>query len=167
MAETGGSNKGWFTGLPGWAQGVIAVAGVVVGGFGLYKLYQYTQHMHETQGEKSEIKESGKDLSQLSDTGIKPTYPDSEYKIIADALFTAVNGCGTYSVAIGNQFAKVKNNADMLKISTAYGRRNKSCWLTGGGMEGTLQQHLTDELSDTEMSILNSNLKKKGITYTF
>jgi len=166
MAETG-SNKGWFSGLPGWAKGIIAVAGVAAGGFGLYKLYQYTQHMHETQGEKSEIKESKKDLIQLSDTGIKPTYPDSEYKIIANALFTAMDGCGTYAGAIGSQFAKAKNNADMLKISTAYGRRNKSCFLTGGGMEGTLEQHVLDELSDSETAILNATLKNRGITYTF
>lgn len=159
--------KGVWAGLPSIAKGIIAVIGVGGAAFGLYRLYKWSQDLDNRQDSKGEVRETIKDLKTLEKEGITPSYPDSEYKKIADALFTAMDGCGTYALTIASQFKKAKNNADMMRIAAAYGTRNKSCWATGGGMNGTLAQHIVDELSDAELIAMNRGLKEKGITYTF
>jgi hypothetical protein len=100
------------------------------------------------------------------------TYPKSQYYTFADTIESASANAGTDENAIFNVFKKLKNNNDFLMLEKAFGRRVYTGELFGAqfGMldysEGdTLNQWLTNELDQDEISDLNKMLSRKGIKY--
>jgi hypothetical protein len=105
-------------------------------------------------------------------TGANPTLSVDKLKEIADKIYVAFNGYGTDvngNNGLINQFALLRNNDDLMGLIAAYGIRE-----VGGGMwnplpnfKGNLVQTISDELSNSEISQINSIIVKSGITIRF
>ena len=107
-------------------------------------------------------------LDNLEDE-IKPnllTYPESQYIIFADNIEAATAPMFDDEQAIYNVFQKLKNNDDVLKLITSFGRR--SFWAGNGYFyNATLNEVLTNQLSTDEIKHLNEILTGNGITIKF
>ncbi len=91
---------------------------------------------------------------------------DSAYKGYADSIYaarSANNIFGTDEDAIYSVFKKMNNDLDVAKLITAFGQRRLSFSLNSANLGG----FLTDELDATELGIVNSGLRSKGIKYQF
>jgi hypothetical protein len=101
--------------------------------------------------------------------GTAPTMNEAKFKEIADKVFNAFEGYGTDTTAINNQFALLKNNDDLMSLVAAYGIREISSGSYNPlpDFTGNLPQAIADELSQSEISALNSVLIKSGITIRF
>jgi hypothetical protein len=110
--------------------------------------------------------EAKRDERELEAEGEKATFMDQQYKGFADSIYaarSANNFLGTDEDVIFSVFNKMKNNLDIAKLITAFGSRRLSFSFT----EGNLGGFLNDELDQTELGIINSGLRSKGIKYQF
>ena len=75
-----------FTGLPKWAQGVIAVA--IVGGLG-YVGYKIYKKINKSDKEKADIdiKKQTQLEYQQNIKNLKPTFPASQYPAMANQIY--------------------------------------------------------------------------------
>ena len=144
--------------FPSWAKGVLAVAGVVGGGFLLYKLTKIL-----TGETRREIREASNVASELQAVQNSLSYPASQYDTLANIIETAGFDVGTDEDAIYNVFRKLNNNADYLALTKAWGNRTIYDW--GIPDQYTLAQYLTYELGADEIQRVNNILNSKGITY--
>jgi len=118
---------------------------------------------------KSPTAAEKKDVKILEQQGQKATYLDSNYKQFADGLYAAraANAPffwgGTNEDAMYSIFNKMKNDLDIAKLVTAFGERRLSFSLTSANLGG----YLNDELDSTELGIINTDLRSKGIKYQF
>jgi hypothetical protein len=101
--------------------------------------------------------------------GTAPTMNEAKFKEIANKIFNAFEGYGTDTTTIKNQFALLKNNDDVMGLVAAYGIREISSGKYNPlpDFTGNLPQAIADELSQSEISDLNSVLVKSGITIRF
>jgi hypothetical protein len=159
-----------FTGLPGWAKGVIAVA--VIGGIGylVWKLVKLPGNIKEDQSNRQEEKNWNKELDELnSNPKTKATLTKAQMLSIANKMYAAMDGYGTDELAIIAGFKQIKNDADYAGVQAAYGIKDVKPG-TGTGWfvdpyHGGLTGALTDELSQYWKDLINTSLSKKGITY--
>lgn len=103
------------------------------------------------------------DLDILESAGKKATYLDSQYIIFANALYQAMNSSafdwGTDEVGVGKIMYKMKNDADVNKLITAFGKKDGydlSEWITGD----------FDSETDKDMYV-NAPLRANKIKYQF
>ncbi len=161
--------KSNVSGLPQWAKGVIAIA--VVGGVGIviYSIYKKIQSQRDEKGNKQENIQAKNELDNLIKIGIKPTYSESQYSSYANTLWSAMNGYGTDEDIIMRVFANLKNDADFVSLSAAYGTRTISSGLGNPepNYRGTLSCALASELSNSKIKDINKSMSKKGIKYKF
>ncbi|NDA64675.1 MAG: hypothetical protein EBX50_21990, partial [Chitinophagia bacterium] len=88
---------------------------------------------------KSDVAEEKKDIAKLQQAGQTPTYLDSNYSNFADAIYAARSGnklFGTDENAIYSIFKQMKNDADIVKLSQAFGTRRLSFSLQDAGLGG-------------------------------
>lgn len=96
-----------------------------------------------------------------------PTYPQSQYNTWANQLESAMFDWGTDETTVFAVFKNLKNNSDYLKLFQAFGKRE----YTGGIAPGffypqyDLTQWLREELSESDINTINTDLRNKGITY--
>lgn len=98
---------------------------------------------------------------QINETGQRPSYSDSRYTQWADQLETAMYGAGTDEQMVFQVMNYMNNDADVLKLISAFGTRK-------GFMQWnaqTLPQWIQGDFSDR--SEINNILKAKGISYRF
>lgn len=97
----------------------------------------------------------------IASTGQQPSYSDSRYEQWADQLETAMYGAGTDEQMVYQVMNYMKNDADVLKLISAFGTRKG--FLQWNAQ--TLPQWIQGDFSDrTE---INNILKAKGISYRF
>jgi len=162
-----GKASTYYSGLPSWAKGVLAVA-VVAGIAGVvYVLYKKTKDVKEDKTNKAENTAAESELSQEIRKGIKPTYPKSQYDSYANSIHEAMNGSGTDENLIKRVFANLKNNADFLSLTSAYGTRTVDGGTFAPDYKGTLSGSLSHELSNDDIRDINVSMQRKGITYKF
>jgi hypothetical protein len=160
-----------YTGLPQWAQGVIAVALVGGAAYLVYKLVKAPAKLKEGQGARQEDRGWNQEFDKLnSNPATKATLSKVQMSSIANALQTAMDGYGTDYDAILRAFANVKNQADYAGVNAAFGVRIIKAG-TGTGFFTTtpamnLQAALTDELDTKQLNALNLMLAKKGVKTT-
>jgi hypothetical protein len=159
-----------FNDLPPVAKGIIAV--VMVGGVALaaWKTYKYLSDAKQRRLQKSEEKEGRQDLKELIRQGVVPSYPDSQYAAWANQLKESFDGCGTANEQVANIFARMKNDADVLKLNQAYGiREHDNCnWeFKFDDFKGTLPQAIVNELRPEQIAALNKLLSLKNIKYRY
>ena len=85
----------------------------------------------------------------------------------SNAMFTAMDGWGTNEDAIYVAFRQMRNNADFLAVTKAFGTRevDSGQWSTIKNMKGTLTQCLQDELDSDERKKVNEILKARNIRF--
>jgi len=109
----------FYNGLPP-AGRVIAVAGV---GVAAYLVYRGIQKSKEKANATQAAQAAGNELAVLQQQGIVPSYSDSEFQSMADALVQAMNGCGTNEPAIFDIMGRMHNDADIRKLVVTFGLR--------------------------------------------
>ncbi len=156
-------------GVPGWERGLIILAGITVAGIVGWKLYQGAKTLREQKGSREEQAATQSELASLNKAAAtKQTISKTQASAMANAIFTAMDGYGTDSVAILKQLVQLKNQADWLALSDAFGIREIS---SGKGnptpnFKGTLSGALTDELGTNDRAWsaqVNAMFKVKGI----
>lgn len=100
------------------------------------------------------------DKSQLS-------YSDTEYKIMAENLFEAMNGYGTDENSIYTTLSKLKSAADWYRLIDVYGVREHSNSAYAGfwSFTGNLIESLNNELSSSEKARVSSILASIGVVF--
>lgn len=102
--------------------------------------------------------------AMLQANGIKASYPDSTYKSMATKLFDAMDGYGTDEDVIFEQFDKLKNDVDFIKLDKAFGVRTASDNLFGMIEPTDMKGWIRDDLSPALIANLNARLKSNGVT---
>jgi hypothetical protein len=145
-----------------WIKLGVYVAGGVAIAFGVKKVLDYFKPARKR--EESEQKVITGELE--TETKTTPlSYPQSQYATFADIIETAGFDLGTDEDAIYTVFRSLKNNADYLALSNAWGKPTRKVYDFGFGYDMTLPQYLRWEMSDTEVGRINSILKSKNIKY--
>lgn len=100
----------------------------------------------------------------LNNAGVKGTYTSSQYKAMADTLYSAMDGYGTEEEPIFNTFRKLKNDVDFIKLDDAFGVREATDNLFGLTPPADMRTWLREDLGEEEIKTLNAKLKSQGIT---
>jgi len=158
-----------FNQLPGWAKGVVVVAGTGAALFIGWQIYSAVKGRMAHAGDFAEKADVKDELGSLKTKGIKPSFSDSQYSAWANQLFTAMNGYTSDEAAVYRVFVNMKNNADVLKLIDAYGIRTLSSgnWNPAPDFKGTLSGALSEEFDTKEIAALNDILAKRKITIKF
>ncbi len=91
--------------------------------------------------------------------------PDSQYKMFADSLQSAMDDQGTDEATIYKVFNSMKNDLDYLLLYNAFGLRRKIEFGISTG-EKNLIQWLQLELETEELDAIRYILKQKNIKYS-
>lgn len=119
-----------------------------------------------------EIKEAAKKLKKPSTTmtpaqiklAYTPTYSNSYYLQLADALYEAFNHVGTNDTVVKNTMQLMKKRLDVLKLIEAYGVRQTYVFGLKDGAASNLIGHL---VSEDSVDAANEGLQKFKVYYTF
>lgn len=164
--------KDQFGTMPPWAKGVIGV--LIVGGVAylLYKAFKGGKQVIDTKGAREESRAVAQELDKLNENpATKQKLTKSEALEVANAMHTAMDGWGTDSGKLASAFLRLKNQADWLAVSNAWGVRELSSgkFNPEKNLVGTLPQALASELGTTDASVwvpkMNQYLAKVGIRY--
>jgi hypothetical protein len=172
----------WST-LPNWAKGIVAVGGLAIGYFAVRGFLNKIKEDASKQDLIETQKTQEDELQNLVSNNIKPTFSQSQYNQWADSIQQQFSGCD-YSLSVawltsyamsssgaflGNIILQFKNDADFLSLSTAWGssRTYDQCGWGTGNFSGNLAQAVRDELDNDEIKNINKELNKKGIKYVF
>lgn len=109
--------KNFYNGLPP-AGKVLVVAGV---GVGAYLVYRHFKKEQEKNDATKAAQAAANELATLQQQGIMPSYTDSEFKSMVDALVQAMNGCGTDETVIYDIIGRMHNDADIRKLVSTFG----------------------------------------------
>lgn len=145
-------------------DGLITASIVIVAAYLLYKIFN-----------KKSISNGGNVGNVVSNPelggtiGSAPTMSSAKFKEIADKIFNAFEGYGTNYTIINNQFALLKNNDDVMSLISAYGIRDVSSGKYNPlpDFTGNLPETIANELTQSQISEINSILVKSGITIRF
>jgi hypothetical protein len=143
---------------------IVMIGGALIGAYVLYRalsgFVSQQSGRQETQSASDELDR----LNQNSTTRQKLTNYQAEQ--LANKLFTAMNGLGTEESAVNGVFYQLKNNADFLAVSKAFGIRtlNSGTYVVKN-FKGTMTQCLNDELDSGERFKVNNILKAKKIRF--
>jgi hypothetical protein len=159
--------------LPTWAKGV-TVIGVLGIGYIIYnRIYKSFKERSKTEFQRETQREQENEVKNLENTGMRKTFPSSQYKAWADTIASEFDGCdplGTSLGAVANAINPLKNDLDFLSLSTAFGIRTyDKCgfsWATGE-FTGNLSQAVNLELTVKERAFINKILADKKISYRF
>ncbi len=149
--------KNIFTGLPPWAQGVIAVSATAVTLYGVYLIHKTIKTRKALKGANAEKNAITKELNQMASKGQLPTLSKAQCIAIANQIHAAFDGYGTDNKAVLAAFTKAKNKADVLQIIEAYGVREISSgrYNPEPNFKGTLPAAITNEMPESGNGILN------------
>ena len=109
-----------------WSNRGTLEKGLILGGsiFGIIVIVKNSKKLIEYIQSKRINDTYESDADKLINKGVTPTYMDSQYMIFANVLFSAMNSYGTDEVAIGKIMYKMKNDLDVNKLITAYGKKD-------------------------------------------
>lgn len=107
------------------------------------------------------------EISKLQSNGIKATYDAEKYQKLADYLFRAMDGVGTYVQDVYNAFNQLRNDVDFIKLDTAFGVRTPTDTWFGLAGSHDLKTWIKEDLSESEVSTLNNLLKNRGVSKRF
>jgi hypothetical protein len=91
----------------------------------------------------------------------KLSYPENQYKLFADQIYTAMEGAGTDEESILSVIYKMKNADDWNMLIKAYGERKLTIfWITSH--TGILPGALRSELGAKDIQKINNHLSTFG-----
>lgn len=106
------------------------------------------------------IKDSVQLQEYMTTTGQSLTYTQTEYESMAKQLYTAMYGAGTDEESVESVFDKVKNDADVYKLISVFGKKKGYLsWDDEDLYEWIKNDGMSDEVNDI--------LESKGITVRF
>jgi len=157
-----------YASLPSWSRGVIAVVGVGFIVFSSYLIYKGVNKIINPPPRTSD-EESKDDLKNLSKSGIKATYSDTQYSTWAEQMHVAMKWNGTDEDAIYRVLNYMKNDADVLKLIEAYGKKPEigTTFVTWFDTDLTLPEQIASDLNASEIVKCNNILATKGIKFRF
>ena len=150
-------------------KGLLISAVIIAGIYLIYKKFYYVSNTSlAKQIGVTPPSNSGGGSSYTS----KASMTKEQYNLLAEKVFNAVSGYGTdFNGANGlkNIFSLLRNNDDFMELVAAYGIREVSSGNFNPipDFSGNLPEVLSDELSQKEISELNSILVKNGISIRF
>ena len=119
----------------------IFIGAVAIGG-GVYVVKKFTNLLDgfdfdfltfdNEEKDKEELEDNKDKLNDLINNNVKPSYTDFQYKQMAKDLEVALAGIGNDEQGVADVFNKVKNEADVRKLSATFGMRkgeNLNNWL--------------------------------------
>jgi hypothetical protein len=161
----------YFTQLPQWAKGTIAV--VIVGGIGFigYKIYRKIKDIEETQEVKATVKDAKSMYEKLKKEGKKLSDSNiSAYSSLANYIQKQFDGCEaitTEAMVVSSIIKLVKAPIDWYYLVKEFDVRDISyCGSFGQISEKYPLPELLKEQTDylTTGKVLREHLKKIGIT---
>lgn len=165
-------NFNWFFKLDRWLQ-IVIVALLLLLAWGIYT---WIRNWIAERDFNKAVNQSKDELKKLAQQGIYPTYADADYTIMANTLQQALTGCGAgFDETLAPAFQKMRNDADIYKLITAYDvRKVDKCGVFTGDFTGDLAATLTykfsgleDYLIDGSLEKINAILKNNGLKFTF
>ena len=134
------------------AAGLIFTIGIML----IRKLFPRDVQFDHINNEQNNLLNQGEEL----------TYPVSEYKTMADIIYSAgMDTFGTDEDTIYNVFERLQNNVDYLQLYKAFGRRRAEFTVCWGNDCPDLPTWLHTELNSSEIEHVNNILERKGIKY--
>jgi hypothetical protein len=152
---------------PFFSQRGFKIVMVVGGLIGAYVLYRALSGFVSGQSGREEVQGASNELDRLNQNSItRQKITNYQAEQIANKIFTAIKGLGTEESAIYGAFYQLKNNADFLAVSKAFGVREVSSgtYLVKN-FKGTMTECLNDDLDWSERKKVNDILKSKKIVY--
>jgi hypothetical protein len=160
-----------FTGLPKWAQGIIAVA--IVGGasYVAYKIYQKTKSLTGNKNEKAVANENLKEFDKLQKQGQKLSKPIPAYQQLINDIVTKLNGCETGNTeiqVIEAIISVVKKPIDWYYLVSKFGNKDiEDCGTFGVGKTNyDLPTLLKDQLDTGGLISINKDGFKRSGFYS-
>lgn len=131
-------------------------------GVGAYLLYKGVK---KALGFNTTVDAAKKDQAEMIRSGQRASYVDSQYKIFADAIYSAGFDVlfGTNEDAIYSVFNRMNNDLDVNKLIVAFGARR----IEFSTRVESLSEFLRSELDDKEIGNINKILGTKNINYRF
>ncbi|MBW6482822.1 MAG: hypothetical protein K0B10_07155 [Vicingaceae bacterium] len=133
-------------------QLVIVVIVIIV----LYAIYRWYKKYSAKQEALSLVKSSENEI--ITNT---KTFTDSDYKLMADKLFTAMKGLGTDNDAVLQVISSLKTKSDWLSLVSAFGVRESGFW--PNVFTGNLINWLSDELGGSARNQVNYSLSRFSV----
>lgn len=165
--------------LPSWSKGVVAVGGIAILGFVIWNAYKKIKEAKSLQEALIVSKDAKEEANALQRKGIKASYSQTQYESLALKLVEAMNGCGTSLDSVKSVFELMKNKTDVLRLIETFGvRYYRPCPATDPfsyalymynekKFGGNIQTWLQYDLSQSEISSINSILSLKNIEFKF
>jgi len=158
-----------------------AVKVIVVAGIGLlgYSIYQAIKRNEDEKNASKAATAAVSELAALAARGIYPSYGDSQFYVFINTLVQSMTGCGTDTDMIFHVFRQIKNEADVRKLIQLFGVQyyqpcvwtspvSYAIWqVNDKAYGGDLATWLSYDLSQSEISTINSILKGNGLIYQF
>jgi len=116
--------KGYYSELPPWGKGVVAVGTVAIVGFIIYTTYKKVQRRAALKDANVISEKAKEELLALQTKGVRPSYSPSQYEAFSIKLAEAMNDCGTNEESVNSVFQAMKNKADVLSLINAFGVRS-------------------------------------------
>ncbi len=116
-----------FNGLPGWAKGIIAVAGTAAAIIGGYKMYQYYEKKAAEKDSQAVANGADSEYKKELQKGGGLSFPQTNYEALANTLVKLFDGCestGSEIQAIKEIIKGVKNKTDWYFLIKIFGNRD-------------------------------------------
>jgi hypothetical protein len=162
----------YYKELPPVGKAIVVIGGGVI----LYlvgkPIYKKVFPSNEEKIAALALKNTSEDLKKFVASGLKQSYPDSQYNSLADSIYNAQRtSLGNDSGTIKNVLLKMNNNLDVAKLIQAYGIRQNYAFMIPTekfGLLGASNNGITQDLFGAfsyRVSEVNNDWSKKGITY--
>jgi ABC-type bacteriocin/lantibiotic exporter with double-glycine peptidase domain len=144
---------------------IAILVGVVIAGYIVYRL---TKGVVKEKDNRSEVQEAYNELDKMNQTPqTAQTITKFQAEQYANTIFTAVDGWETDEDAIAKVFYRMKNNADFLAVSKAFGIRKISSgrFNPEPDYKATMTEAIHIDMDTDEKKRLNDILIKKKIKF--
>ena len=148
-------------------KGLLISAVIIAGIYLIYKKFYYTSNT--SLAKQIGVTPPSNNTGGGSSYSSKASMTKEQYNLLAEKVFNAVSGYGTDlngANGLKNIFSLLRNNDDFMELVAAYGIREVSSGSFNPipDFSGNLPEVLSNELSQSEISQLNSVLVKNGIS---
>jgi len=163
----------YYKELPPWAKGVVVVGGGLVAFLVLRRVYKGLFPSAEERKNRELANNVGNEINVLTNQGVKPTYPESQYNTFANTIYNGMRYCvGDDYGTVESTMKKMMNDLDVAKLLSAFGKRQDYCFGIPASGELDLFTYVQKELgsewgglTNVRVRRINDDWKKKGIKY--
>lgn len=149
----------------GRGKKIAIVIGALIGAVVIYRLIK---GVAEQKDNRSEVQEAYNELDRLNQNpSTAQTISKLQAEQYANVIFTAVDGWGTDEIAIEKVFYRLKNDADFVAVSKAFGIRKISSgrFNPEPDYKATMIEAIHIDMDSGKKRKLNDILIKKKIKY--